>query len=114
MKRTRRKPSRMRTKAERLAQGDRGPLGWAEAKEKRWARRTLMRKQVGLCALCGVQMCLLAGDPTCATLDHVVPRSRGGTDAITNLQLACSRCNQAKGDEMPEKSELKVRGGGAL
>lgn len=31
------------------------------------------------------------------TIDHVVPRSRGGTDALANLVLACEPCNKAKG-----------------
>lgn len=33
------------------------------------------------------------------TLDHVVPRSRGGTNDITNLMTACRECNEAKGSE---------------
>ena len=32
------------------------------------------------------------------TIDHVVPRSRGGTDHIENLQLLCGACNSIKGD----------------
>ena len=31
-------------------------------------------------------------------VDHVVPRSRGGTDHLGNLQLLCSSCNRIKGD----------------
>lgn len=31
------------------------------------------------------------------TIDHVVPWSRGGANALTNLRLACSSCNAAKG-----------------
>ena len=32
------------------------------------------------------------------TIDHVVPRSRGGTDHLENLQLLCAACNSIKGD----------------
>ena len=31
-------------------------------------------------------------------VDHMVPRSRGGTDRLDNLQLLCSHCNRLKGD----------------
>ena len=30
------------------------------------------------------------------------PRSRGGTDHLTNLQLLCSSCNRIKGDRPQE------------
>jgi 5-methylcytosine-specific restriction endonuclease McrA len=38
-----------------------------------------------------------------ATLDHVVPRSKGGTDDESNLVVACYPCNQRKGDESVDK-----------
>lgn len=31
-----------------------------------------------------------------ATIDHIIPKSQGGTDALTNLAIACSACNRAK------------------
>lgn len=34
------------------------------------------------------------------TIDHVVPRSRGGTDRYSNLVAACHACNQRKADRM--------------
>ncbi len=35
-------------------------------------------------------------------VDHVLPRSRGGTDHLDNLQLLCSHCNRTKGDRPQE------------
>jgi 5-methylcytosine-specific restriction endonuclease McrA len=41
--------------------------------------------------------CAICGRPA-EHLDHVIPISRGGTDAPSNLQPLCARCNLAKGD----------------
>jgi 5-methylcytosine-specific restriction endonuclease McrA len=52
------------------------------------------------CHLCGgrVSRSRQHPDPLCASLDHVVPVSRGGTNDPSNLRLAHLRCNCAKGD----------------
>lgn len=42
------------------------------------------------------------------TLDHVVPQSRGGSNQITNLVLACYRCNNDRGDEDLSEYARKV------
>ena len=36
-------------------------------------------------------------------IDHIVPRSRGGSDRPSNLALSCHACNQAKGDQTAEE-----------
>ncbi|MEV4750057.1 RNA-guided endonuclease IscB [Streptosporangium sp. NPDC049248] len=52
-------------------------------------REYLLTKWGRACAYCGA-----SGVPL--NLDHIHPRSRGGSDRVSNLALACIRCNQAK------------------
>jgi 5-methylcytosine-specific restriction endonuclease McrA len=52
--------------------------------------------------------CVACGTSENLTLDHVVPRSRGGSDADSNLQTMCRSCNQDKADKMPEELALSV------
>jgi 5-methylcytosine-specific restriction endonuclease McrA len=58
--------------------------------------------QAGACGLCGGRLERGRG-----TLDHVVPRARGGGN-IGNLLLAHGRCNHAKADRMPTQMELDM------
>lgn len=63
----------------------------------RWARtppltrRSVLRRDGGRCAYCRE-----AAD----TIDHVVPRSRGGRHEWTNVVASCKRDNLAKGDQL--------------
>lgn len=41
-------------------------------------------------------------------LDHILPRSRGGTSAWANLTLACALCNRRKGDRTPEEAGMTL------
>lgn len=52
-----------------------------------------------ICWYCGVDTIELQqyGRGT-STVDHVIPRSRGGTDDESNLVCSCSVCNQEKAD----------------
>lgn len=59
--------------------------------------------QGGNCAYCAVP---LFGD---YHLDHVVPLSRGGADALTNIVLACPSCNLRKGVKTGEEFEEWLR-----
>lgn len=48
----------------------------------------------------------LSRSPRAATVDHLVPKSRGGSNALTNLVPACLPCNTEKGDRLPTLPEL--------
>ncbi len=47
-------------------------------------------------------------------VDHVIPRSRGGTDHLDNLQLLCAHCNRTKGDRPQEYLVARLRESGIL
>lgn len=51
----------------------------------------LLEKWGRSCAYCGRE-----GQPL--EVEHIVPRSRGGSNRVSNLTLACVRCNQRKGN----------------
>ena len=55
-------------------------------------KHTLFGKQEGLCNGCKTQFPFRN-----MTVDHIVPRSQGGTDHENNLQLLCGACNSTKG-----------------
>jgi 5-methylcytosine-specific restriction endonuclease McrA len=53
---------------------------------------------LGKCLHCNGHLLVgLDGEPISrATIEHIVPQTAGGTDVLTNLALACARCNQGK------------------
>ena len=55
-------------------------------------REYLLEKWHRCCAYCGATQVPLE-------IDHIHPKSRGGSDRISNLTLACRECNQAKGHQ---------------
>jgi hypothetical protein len=43
-----------------------------------------------------------------STIDHVMPRTHGGSDHLDNLVLACRPCNLAKGADLPDEWEERL------
>ena len=66
------------------------------------SRRALFARDGWRCVYCGTQ----AGR---MTLDHVLPRSRGGQSTWENVVTACSPCNLGKGDRTPEEAGLALQ-----
>jgi 5-methylcytosine-specific restriction endonuclease McrA len=48
-------------------------------------------------------------DKSEATLDHIVPKCRAGTDDLSNLCLACKECNDAKANQNAKKFRKRIR-----
>lgn len=55
-------------------------------------RRRVIERDENICGLCGDSV-----DPEDIHIDHILPRSLGGKDVESNLQVAHSRCNIEKG-----------------
>ena len=66
-------------------------------------RRNVFARDANRCQYCNRRF------PTSElTLDHVVPRSRGGGTTWDNLVCACVACNSRKGGRSPREAGLKL------
>jgi 5-methylcytosine-specific restriction endonuclease McrA len=64
-------------------------------------RKNILKRDGHRCQYCGTSSEL--------TIDHVVPRSRGGADTWENLVTACDRCNHRKGNRTPREAGMPLR-----
>ncbi|MCW5756203.1 MAG: HNH endonuclease [Phycisphaeraceae bacterium] len=69
----------------------------------RLSRRTIFERDGHQCQYC--RRHFRSGD---LSVDHVLPRARGGGDSWENLVTACIRCNAAKGDRTPAEAGMPL------
>jgi 5-methylcytosine-specific restriction endonuclease McrA len=69
-----------------------------------FSRRNLFKRDHYVCQYCGSQ----PGTDE-LTIDHVVPRARGGESSWKNCVLACVRCNKRKADRSPDEAGMRLR-----
>jgi 5-methylcytosine-specific restriction endonuclease McrA len=65
----------------------------------------------GRCLHCNAPLVVFetGPQPSTVTLEHIVPRTAGGTDALDNLALACPRCNHGKGARHDRRARTDAR-----
>ena len=67
------------------------------------SRNNIFWRDKNQCQYCGV-----IESPRDMTIDHVIPRSRGGENTWSNLVTCCKRCNQKKGNRTPEEANMSL------
>jgi 5-methylcytosine-specific restriction endonuclease McrA len=65
------------------------------------SRKELLRRDRHQCQYCGSNKHL--------TIDHIIPRSRGGKDSWENLVIACAGCNSRKSNRTPEEAGMHLK-----
>ena len=67
-------------------------------------RRTVLARDQQMCQYCGTQP-----GKNYLTVDHVIPRSKGGLSVWDNVVTACAACNQRKGNRTPHEANMQLR-----
>jgi len=65
------------------------------------SRKNILRRDNYVCQYCGKKTKTL-------TIDHVIPKSRGGSARWDNLVAACVKCNNKKGSRTPEEAKMPL------
>jgi 5-methylcytosine-specific restriction endonuclease McrA len=68
----------------------------------RLCKREILRRDGYRCQYCGQRTNHL-------TIDHIIPRHRGGQYRWENLVTACPECNRLKGGRSPSETSLRLR-----
>ena len=73
-----------------------------EAHRRKITRRAVLARDSWTCQYCGSTKSGL-------TVDHVIPRSRGGKSVWENIVAACASCNRRKGNRLPREIQMHPR-----
>ncbi|MFI6269840.1 HNH endonuclease [Micromonospora zamorensis] len=73
---------------------------WRYTSKPAWSKSGVLRRDGHQCGYCAA---------SATTVDHILPRSRGGRDSWKNTIGACYACNQRKGDLTPAEVGMQLR-----
>lgn len=68
------------------------------------SRRTVMARDSYTCQYCGIRL-----NKGQFTIDHVLPRSRGGESRWENVVTSCGPCNRRKGNRTPDEAQMPLQ-----
>jgi len=70
-----------------------------DAHSRKITRRAVFARDRWTCQYCGIER-------TTLTVDHVIPRSKGGGSSWDNIVASCAPCNRRKGDRLPARAGM--------
>ena len=65
------------------------------------SRKNILKRDNHTCQYCSIRSVPM-------TIDHIIPRQRGGEDSWYNLVAACVACNTRKGNRRPREVQMKL------
>ena len=72
-----------------------------DAHKRKITRRAVFARDGWTCQYCGSRSNL--------TVDHLIPRSKGGQSSWENIVASCAPCNRRKGDRLPDQAGMHPR-----
>ena len=66
------------------------------------SRKNILKRDNHICQYCGAHSTRL-------TIDHIIPRQKGGTDTWENLVTACVQCNTQKGHKLVSEAKMELK-----
>jgi 5-methylcytosine-specific restriction endonuclease McrA len=69
----------------------------------RFRKRVMFTRDNWSCQYCNVRL-----EPSSTTIDHILPRSRGGATSWKNCVTSCQYCNRIKGNQTPGEAGMSL------
>ena len=81
-------------------------------RKSHWSRKGVLVRDDYTCVYCGVKLGAQVRGKVLAkrdfTIDHIIPRCKGGRDTWSNTACACARCNHRKGNRLHNVAGMRL------
>lgn len=67
-------------------------------------RKNILQRDQYCCQYCNIDL-----TDKDATIDHIIPRSKGGSSSWVNMVAACRDCNLSKGNRTPKEARMELK-----
>lgn len=82
-------------------------------RQSHWSRKGVLIRDSYTCIYCGIRLGRMRKGKVLNkrdfTIDHIIPRSKGGRDTWSNTACACSKCNHRKGNRLHHVAGMRLQ-----